>query len=57
MGAILLIVIIVGVIVYATCSTESSVMRDVDRMIKRNVEESDRYFKEKYGDDFGKRKK
>lgn len=57
MGAILLIVIIVGVIAYSTCSTEARVMRDVDRMIERNARDTDRYFKEKYGEDFGKRKK
>lgn len=44
MGVVLLIVIIVGVIAYSTCSTEARVMRDVDRMIKRNVEESKRQY-------------
>ena len=40
MGAFLLIVIIVGIIGYFTCSKEARVMRDVDRMIKRNAEET-----------------
>ena len=39
MGAFLLIVIIVGIIGYFTCSKEARVMRDVDRMIERNAEE------------------
>lgn len=40
MGAFLLIVIIVGIIGYFTCSKEARVMRDVDRMINRNAEET-----------------
>ena len=40
MGAFLLIVIIVGIIGYFTCSKEARVMRDVDRMIERNAEET-----------------
>lgn len=44
MGAFLLIIIIVGIIGYFTCSKEARVMRDVDRMINRNAEE----FKERY---------
>ena len=44
MGAVLLIVIIVGIIGYFTCSKEARVMRDVDRMIKRNAEESKRQY-------------
>ena len=47
MGAFLLIVIIVGIIGYFTCSKEARVMRDVDRDIKRNAEE----FKKRYGMD------
>lgn len=47
MGAVLLIVIIVGIIGYFTCSKEARVMRDVDRDIKRNAEE----FKKRYGMD------
>lgn len=47
MGAFLLIVIIVGIVAYFTCSKEARVMRDVDRMIKRNEEE----FKKRYGMD------
>lgn len=39
MGAFLLIVIIIGIIGYFTCSKEARVMRDVDRMINRNAEE------------------
>lgn len=45
MGAFLLIVIIVGIIAYFTCSKEARVMRDVDRMINRNAEET----KKRYG--------
>lgn len=44
MGAVLLIVLIVGIIAYFTCSKEARVMRDVDRDIKRNAEE----FKKRY---------
>ena len=40
MGAFLLIVIVVGIIGYFTCSKEARVMRDVDRMIERNAEET-----------------
>ena len=40
LGAFLLIVIIVGIIGYFTCSKEARVMRDVDRMIERNAEET-----------------
>ena len=40
MGAFLLIVIIVGIIGYFTCNKEARVMRDVDRMIERNAEET-----------------
>ena len=40
MGAFLLIVIIIGIIAYFTCSKEARVMRDVDRMINRNAEET-----------------
>lgn len=40
MGAFLLIVLIVGIIAYFTCNKEARVMRDVDRMIKRNAEET-----------------
>ena len=40
MGAFLLIVIIVGIIGYFICSKEARVMRDVDRMIERNAEET-----------------
>ena len=52
MGAFLLIVIIVGIIGYFTCSKEARVMRDVDRDIKRNAEE----FKKRYGMDKQPRK-
>ena len=45
MGAFLLIVIIVGIIGYFTCSKEARVMRDVNRMIDRNAEE----LKKRYG--------
>ena len=45
MGAFLLIVIIVGIIGYFTCSKEARVMRDVDRDIKRNAEESKNKYK------------
>ena len=45
MGAFLLIIIIVGIVAYFTCSKEARVMRDVDRDIKRNAEE----FKKRYG--------
>lgn len=45
MGAFLLIVIIIGIIGYFTCSKETRVMRDVDRMIDRNAEET----KKRYG--------
>ena len=37
MGAFLLIVIIVGIIGYFTCSKEARVMRDVDRMINQFI--------------------
>lgn len=47
MGAFLLIIIIVGIVAYFTCSKEARVMRDVDRDIKRNAEE----FKKRYGID------
>ena len=47
MGAFLLIIIIIGIIAYFTCSKEARVMRDVDRMVKRNEEE----IKRKYGID------
>ena len=47
MGAFLLIVIIVGIIGYFTCSKEARVMRDVNRMIDRNAEE----LKKRYGMD------
>ncbi|MGF0102044.1 hypothetical protein [Bariatricus sp. SGI.019] len=40
MGAVLLIALIVGIIAYFTCSKEARVMRDVDRMIERNAEET-----------------
>ena len=40
MGAFLLIVIIVGIIGYFTCSKEARVMRDVNKMIDRNAEET-----------------
>ena len=40
MGSILLIVIIVGFIGYFICSKEARVMRDVNRMIDRNAEET-----------------
>lgn len=45
MGAVLLIVIIIGIIGYFTCSKEARVMRDVDRIIDRNAEET----KKRYG--------
>ena len=45
MGAVLLIVLIIGIIGYFTCSKEARVMRDVDRMIDRNAEET----KKRYG--------
>ena len=47
MGAVLLIVLIVGIIAYFTCSKEARIMRDVDRMIDRNAEET----KKRYGID------
>ena len=34
---------------------ESRVMHEVDRMIEKNAKDSDKYFKEKYGEDFGKK--
>lgn len=45
MGAVLLIVLIIGIIGYFTYSKEARVMRDVDRMIDRNAEET----KKRYG--------
>lgn len=55
-GFIILVVIVIVVGKFIMdCAEESRIMRDVDRMIQKNAKDSDRYFKEKYGEDFGKR--
>lgn len=56
MEVLILIVLIVIVCVFiASTSTERRVMHDVDKMIENNAKDLDKYFKEKYGEDFGKR--
>ena len=53
---ILVVVIVVVVKFIIECAEESRTMHDVDRIIQKNVRDSDNYFKKEYGEDFGKKK-
>lgn len=53
---ILVVVIVVVGKFIIECAEESRTMHDVDRIIQKNVRDSDNYFKKEYGEDFGKKK-